>query len=118
MTAKDAYKYFVLKAQEIAISKKWTPVNWYVLFYVNKIVVSFLNLILTYNILYYTRIYLRVWKVLGYRHKGQKWKINGKIKNKYAQLTYAISKNVHYSASNHKETKGSIIEGEFMVITM
>jgi hexosaminidase len=28
MTAKDAYKYFVLKAQEIAISKKWTPVNW------------------------------------------------------------------------------------------
>lgn len=29
MTAKDAYKYFVLKAQEIAISKNWTPVNWY-----------------------------------------------------------------------------------------
>ncbi|XP_075670781.1 beta-hexosaminidase 1 [Castanea sativa] len=28
MTAKDAYKYFVLKAQEIAISKNWTPVNW------------------------------------------------------------------------------------------
>ncbi|OWM70094.1 hypothetical protein CDL15_Pgr025944 [Punica granatum] len=28
MTAKDAYKYFVLKAQKIAISKDWTPVNW------------------------------------------------------------------------------------------
>ncbi|KAM7269033.1 hypothetical protein ACFE04_024530 [Oxalis oulophora] len=28
MTPKDAYKYFVLKAQEIAISKNWTPVNW------------------------------------------------------------------------------------------
>lgn len=28
MTAKDAYQYFVLKAQEIAISKGWTPVNW------------------------------------------------------------------------------------------
>ncbi|KAJ8759866.1 hypothetical protein K2173_009967 [Erythroxylum novogranatense] len=28
MTSKDAYKYFVLRAQEIAISKGWTPVNW------------------------------------------------------------------------------------------
>ncbi|KAK4776555.1 hypothetical protein SAY86_005243 [Trapa natans] len=28
MTAKQAYKYFVLKAQNIAISKDWTPVNW------------------------------------------------------------------------------------------
>ncbi|XP_012457873.1 beta-hexosaminidase 1 [Gossypium raimondii] len=28
MKPKDAYKYFVLKAQEIAISKNWTPVNW------------------------------------------------------------------------------------------
>ncbi|PIN07941.1 Beta-N-acetylhexosaminidase [Handroanthus impetiginosus] len=28
MTAKDAYQYFVLRAQEIAISLKWTPVNW------------------------------------------------------------------------------------------
>ncbi|CAL0314657.1 unnamed protein product [Lupinus luteus] len=28
MTAKDAYEYFVLKAQDIAISKNWTPVNW------------------------------------------------------------------------------------------
>ncbi|KAL8232008.1 hypothetical protein R6Q57_001786 [Mikania cordata] len=28
MTAKDAYRYFVIKAQEIAISKNWTPVNW------------------------------------------------------------------------------------------
>ncbi|KAE8683711.1 Beta-hexosaminidase 1 [Hibiscus syriacus] len=28
MTAKDAYQYFVLKAQEIAILKDWTPVNW------------------------------------------------------------------------------------------
>ena len=28
MTAKGAYQYFVLKAQEIAISKNWTPVNW------------------------------------------------------------------------------------------
>ncbi|KAH1038709.1 hypothetical protein J1N35_040452 [Gossypium stocksii] len=28
MTAKDAYQYFVLKAQEIAVSKNWTPVNW------------------------------------------------------------------------------------------
>ncbi|EOY18352.1 Beta-hexosaminidase 1 isoform 1 [Theobroma cacao] len=28
MTAKDAYQYFVLKAQEMAISKGWTPVNW------------------------------------------------------------------------------------------
>ncbi|WCJ19515.1 beta-hexosaminidase 1 [Euphorbia peplus] len=27
-TAKDAYQYFVLRAQEIAISKGWTPVNW------------------------------------------------------------------------------------------
>lgn len=30
MTGKDAYKYFVVRAQEIAISKNWTPVNWYV----------------------------------------------------------------------------------------
>lgn len=37
MTAKDAYQYFVLKAQEIAISKSWTPVNWYVLIYHSKI---------------------------------------------------------------------------------
>ncbi|KAL4556854.1 hypothetical protein LXL04_035019 [Taraxacum kok-saghyz] len=28
MTTKDAYEYFVLQAQEIAISKNWTPVNW------------------------------------------------------------------------------------------
>ncbi|RZC76865.1 hypothetical protein C5167_000979 [Papaver somniferum] len=28
MTTKDAYRYFVLRAQEIAISKNWTPVNW------------------------------------------------------------------------------------------
>ncbi|KAL5716612.1 beta-N-acetylhexosaminidase [Ranunculus cassubicifolius] len=28
MTAKDAYQYFVLRAQEIAIGKSWTPVNW------------------------------------------------------------------------------------------
>ncbi|CAK7325615.1 unnamed protein product [Dovyalis caffra] len=28
MTTKDAYRYFVLRAQEIAISKGWTPVNW------------------------------------------------------------------------------------------
>ncbi|KAL1562201.1 Beta-hexosaminidase 1 [Salvia divinorum] len=28
MSAKDAYKYFVLRAQEIAISLNWTPVNW------------------------------------------------------------------------------------------
>ncbi|KAL1535613.1 Beta-hexosaminidase 1 [Salvia divinorum] len=28
MTAKDGYKYFVLRAQEIAISLNWTPVNW------------------------------------------------------------------------------------------
>ncbi|XVF23796.1 hypothetical protein REPUB_Repub13aG0070000 [Reevesia pubescens] len=28
MTAKGAYQYFVLKAQEMAISKNWTPVNW------------------------------------------------------------------------------------------
>ncbi|KAF5191286.1 Beta-hexosaminidase, partial [Thalictrum thalictroides] len=28
MTAKDAYQYFVLKAQEMAIAKGWTPVNW------------------------------------------------------------------------------------------
>ncbi|XP_073129204.1 beta-hexosaminidase 1 [Henckelia pumila] len=27
-TGKDAYKYFVLRAQEIAISFNWTPVNW------------------------------------------------------------------------------------------
>ncbi|ESQ44933.1 hypothetical protein EUTSA_v10010264mg [Eutrema salsugineum] len=27
-TTKDAYKYFVLRAQQIAISKNWTPVNW------------------------------------------------------------------------------------------
>ncbi|XP_057979489.1 beta-hexosaminidase 1 [Malania oleifera] len=27
-TATAAYQYFVLKAQEIAISKNWTPVNW------------------------------------------------------------------------------------------
>ena len=31
MTAQDAYQYFVLRAQQIAISKNWTPVNWYVL---------------------------------------------------------------------------------------
>ncbi|KAA8539415.1 hypothetical protein F0562_026107 [Nyssa sinensis] len=28
MTTKEAYQYFVLRAQEIAISKNWTPVNW------------------------------------------------------------------------------------------
>ncbi|KMZ57941.1 Beta-hexosaminidase, family GH20, partial [Zostera marina] len=28
MTAKDAYQYFVLKAQDIAISQNWIPVNW------------------------------------------------------------------------------------------
>ncbi|CAI0443035.1 unnamed protein product [Linum tenue] len=28
MTTKGAYEYFVLKAQEIAISKGWIPVNW------------------------------------------------------------------------------------------
>ncbi|GKU91856.1 hypothetical protein SLEP1_g5670 [Rubroshorea leprosula] len=28
MTTKDAYQYFVLRAQEIAISQNWTPVNW------------------------------------------------------------------------------------------
>ncbi|KAH9703240.1 Beta-hexosaminidase 1 [Citrus sinensis] len=28
MTAKEAYQYFVLTAQKIAISKNWTPVNW------------------------------------------------------------------------------------------
>lgn len=28
MTTKEAYQYFVLRAQEIAISKGWTPVNW------------------------------------------------------------------------------------------
>ncbi|PSS33370.1 Beta-hexosaminidase [Actinidia chinensis var. chinensis] len=28
MTAEEAYQYFVLRAQEIAISKNWTPVNW------------------------------------------------------------------------------------------
>ncbi|KAL8539049.1 hypothetical protein ACS0TY_000879 [Phlomoides rotata] len=28
MTGKDAYKYFVLRAQEIATALNWTPVNW------------------------------------------------------------------------------------------
>ncbi|CAM8962042.1 unnamed protein product [Rhodiola kirilowii] len=28
MTTKDAYQYFVLKAQELALSHGWTPVNW------------------------------------------------------------------------------------------
>uniref|UniRef100_A0A8I6WGU7 Beta-hexosaminidase n=1 Tax=Hordeum vulgare subsp. vulgare TaxID=112509 RepID=A0A8I6WGU7_HORVV len=28
MTTKEAYKYFVLKAQEIAIDLNWIPVNW------------------------------------------------------------------------------------------
>ncbi|XP_047334038.1 beta-hexosaminidase 1 [Impatiens glandulifera] len=28
MTSKDAYQYFVLRAQEIAISHNWTPINW------------------------------------------------------------------------------------------
>ncbi|KAL0317218.1 UNVERIFIED_CONTAM: Beta-hexosaminidase 1 [Sesamum angustifolium] len=28
MTGKDAYQYFILRAQEIAISLNWTPVNW------------------------------------------------------------------------------------------
>ncbi|XP_006857676.2 beta-hexosaminidase 1 [Amborella trichopoda] len=28
MTAKDAYQYFVLRGQQIAIAQKWTPVNW------------------------------------------------------------------------------------------
>ncbi|KQK07755.1 beta-hexosaminidase 1 [Brachypodium distachyon] len=28
MTTKDAYKFFVLKAQEIAINLNWIPVNW------------------------------------------------------------------------------------------
>lgn len=29
MTAKDAYQYFVIKGQELALSKNWIPVNWY-----------------------------------------------------------------------------------------
>lgn len=29
MTTKDAYQHFVLRAQEIAISHNWIPVNWY-----------------------------------------------------------------------------------------
>ncbi|KAL5569146.1 hypothetical protein UlMin_025721 [Ulmus minor] len=28
LTPKEAYQYFVLRAQEIALSKDWTPVNW------------------------------------------------------------------------------------------
>ncbi|KAG5051302.1 hypothetical protein JHK87_003500 [Glycine soja] len=28
MTTRDAYQYFVLKAQEMAVSKNWSPVNW------------------------------------------------------------------------------------------
>ncbi|PON75322.1 Beta-hexosaminidase [Parasponia andersonii] len=28
ITTKEAYQYFVLRAQEIALSKNWTPVNW------------------------------------------------------------------------------------------
>ncbi|KAM2202411.1 hypothetical protein ACFX1R_002125 [Malus domestica] len=28
MTTKDAYQYFVVKAQEVAVSKNWSPVNW------------------------------------------------------------------------------------------
>ncbi|CAH9065387.1 unnamed protein product [Cuscuta europaea] len=28
MTPNDAYQYFVLRGQEIAISQNWTPVNW------------------------------------------------------------------------------------------
>ncbi|XP_015942301.1 beta-hexosaminidase 1 [Arachis duranensis] len=28
LTPKAAYEYFVLKAQEIALSKRWSPVNW------------------------------------------------------------------------------------------
>lgn len=31
MTTKDAYQYFVLRAQEMAVSHDWIPVNWYVL---------------------------------------------------------------------------------------
>lgn len=40
MTAKEAYQYFVLRAQKIAISKNWTPVNWFVLFCANEIASS------------------------------------------------------------------------------
>ncbi|XP_077220055.1 beta-hexosaminidase 1 [Tasmannia lanceolata] len=28
MTGKDAYQYFVLRAQDIAVAQNWTPVNW------------------------------------------------------------------------------------------
>ncbi|KAF4350676.1 hypothetical protein G4B88_015400 [Cannabis sativa] len=28
LTTKEAYQYFVLRAQQIALSKNWTPVNW------------------------------------------------------------------------------------------
>ncbi|KAM6582603.1 hypothetical protein CsatB_009605 [Cannabis sativa] len=28
LTTKEAYQYFVLRAQQIALSKDWTPVNW------------------------------------------------------------------------------------------
>jgi hypothetical protein len=86
MTTKDAYQYFVLKAQEIAISKSWTPVNWYALIYLNG-VVCYLNLILLlYCVCVCIYIYglvwicLRVWKVLGYQHKVCKWKILEKLK--------------------------------------
>lgn len=33
MTGNDAYQYFVLRAQKIAASLKWTPVNWYVILF-------------------------------------------------------------------------------------
>jgi len=36
MTAEDAYEYFVLKAQNIALTKNWSPVNWYN-FYIHNI---------------------------------------------------------------------------------
>lgn len=32
MTTKEAYQYFVLRAQKIATSLGWIPVNWYACF--------------------------------------------------------------------------------------
>jgi len=50
MTARDAYQYFVLKAQEIAVSKNWSPVNWYDLYIHVGFIITQKKLICTLNL--------------------------------------------------------------------
>ena len=63
MTTKEAYQYFVLRAQKIAISKNWTPVNWYGDLS-NKNIISMLYVGLSLDFFLYCRASFLVRRVL------------------------------------------------------